>query len=182
MSFEDQRIEEDFDLAVIATIEMHILPRLGHSSVPADAIVLLARRLREASRLREVELDFSNGTSSPSMTRIGSNDSDKRETFQLNDYDSQATVFELDGTTLEDVHLPRERFAYWCLDLLFLFCTESSDESIPSISQERRRVAALSLPLLLSRCISVLRTYLADAGIRGHLPFSRYVTHRMTCI
>lgn len=31
------------------------------------------------------------------------------------------------GTTVESVEVGRERFAYWCLDALFLLC--SSDES-----------------------------------------------------
>ena len=42
-------------------------------------------------------------------------------------------------------------------------------------TQERKRVAALSLPLLLNRCTTVLRTYLADAAVRGRFPFTRYV-------
>lgn len=40
---------------------------------------------------------------------------------------------------------------------------------------ERRRIAALCLPLLLSRCSAVVKTYVADAPLRGKMPFPRSV-------
>lgn len=37
----------------------------------------------------------------------------------------------LDGTTMDDDELPRERFAYWCFDLLFLMCSRAPGGKCP---------------------------------------------------
>jgi len=73
------------------------------------------------------------------------------------------------GSTAVERTVPRERFASWCLDLLFSICSESKkdDEAL------RRRVAALSLRTLLNRCNKTLVDYLADQSIRGSYPLSR---------
>jgi len=65
--------------------------------------------------------------------------------------------------------LPRERFSYWCFDLLFLICSDTAKDREPS----RRRVASLSLPMLLSRCRTTLVGFVADEELRGSLPFPR---------
>jgi hypothetical protein len=128
MSFADQQADEDFDLAAIATIEMHLLPQLGSPRVPADAIITLSKALRDASRLYDLAFDDYNtglGLSSPAMTLVNSSDSSKEARF-LEDYDAQAAADlsdgELDGTTVGERERPRERFAFWALDLLFVMC------------------------------------------------------------
>jgi len=65
--------------------------------------------------------------------------------------------------------LPRERFSYWCLDLLFLICSDTAQDQEPL----RRRIAALCLPTLLQRCRLTLLSYLADDALRGNYPFPR---------
>jgi len=73
------------------------------------------------------------------------------------------------GSTTNAVPLPRERFSYRSLDLLFSICSDKKkdEESL------RRRIAALCLPTLLQRCGTTLSTYLADDAIRGSYPLPR---------
>jgi len=66
--------------------------------------------------------------------------------------------------------VPRERFSYWCFDLLLLICSDVARDREP----QRRRVASICLPLLLIRCRSTLVGYIADEGLRGNLPFQRF--------
>jgi hypothetical protein len=53
-----------------------------------------------------------------------------RETRFDSSFAHQARGHDMDGTTAEIVELPRERFAYWAFDLLFLICTESEQGEI----------------------------------------------------
>lgn len=92
------------------------------------------------------------------------------------------------GTTAQVVEVGRERFGYWCFDLLFLMCSDvdqgasfwsrpllvlSLTHHLSDHGPERRRIAALCLPFLLNRCAAVIRTYVADAPLRGKMPFPR---------
>jgi len=99
----------------------------------------------------------------------------------------------INGTTVEVVEVGRERFAYWSLDLLFSLCTDQDqgesereritlddDQADSSLTffltdheTERRRIAALCLPSLINRCASTIKTYVADAPLRGKMPFPR---------
>jgi len=74
------------------------------------------------------------------------------------------------GTTRSGKLVPRERFSYWCFDLLLLICSDVAKDQEP----KRRRVASICLPLLLSRCRSTLVEYIADEELRGNLPFQRF--------
>ena len=105
------------------TIEMHILPRLGSRVISDDAITALARAVRDGSRLHEISQDTN--YSSPAMTLNGSADSFARS----EDRASVASSGDLDGTTIDETELPRERFAYWCFDLLFLMCQRDSPDT-----------------------------------------------------
>lgn len=132
LSLAEQQADEDFDLAVLATVELHLLPQLGFSSVPADAITSLAKSLRDASRLYDLALDDGDdfaGLASPTMTLVNSTES--KEARLLDDYDAQAAAdsfeSELDGTTIGERERPRERFAYWAWNLLFLMCQSFED-------------------------------------------------------
>lgn len=128
MSLDDQRQEEDFDLAVIVTIETHLLPKLGGEAVPSTAISTLAEALRDASRLHDLSLHHESASialASPALTYGSRSDSlDRREPRFANSFDEQANAPSNDffGSTSSDTEVPRERFAYWCLDLLFHMC------------------------------------------------------------
>ncbi|KAF7290808.1 Protein MON2 [Mycena indigotica] len=149
---EKQEEEENFDLALIGALEIDVVPYLGNERVPDYLVAQLAKILQHGSRLYSVE------PQSPASS------SGSRE-FEKVDIE---TMFDA-GTTEAAALVPRERFSYWCFDLLFLVCSDTTKEQ----ELARRRLAALSLPSLLSRCNNVLSSYVADEALRGNLPFSR---------
>lgn len=169
MSLEDQRGEEDFDLAVIGksacrsppthvlqslltrilpvTLEANILPCLGQQRVPTDAIISLVQALRDASMLHTHDPQYESGSQliSPNTTivhgeyspDVGSVRHDQKQIEDSSDWTSNDT---LDGSTMDDYDLPRERFAYWCLDILFLMCNRApSGEFSQANSRQNRR-------------------------------------------
>ncbi|KAH8105097.1 hypothetical protein BXZ70DRAFT_887449 [Cristinia sonorae] len=157
-----QEAEENFDLALIASLEIDVVPHLGDSRVPDDAVVQLARVLQQGSQLREAE-DFTTiSPASPKSKGSGRLSPD----FERLDFGSDESTL---GTTEASRFLPRERFSYWCFDLLFLICSDVAQDKVPS----RKRVAALSITSLLTRCRSTLVSYVADESLRGTLPFPR---------
>ncbi|KAL0948488.1 hypothetical protein HGRIS_011055 [Hohenbuehelia grisea] len=150
---EVQESEENFDLALIASLEIDVLPHFGDPRVPDDLIRQLANVLCKGSCLYELD----SGDSRP-----GSPGKDSAQ----NSFDLSQNGL---GSTDFGLALPRERFSYWCLDLLFLMCSDNcKDQEGP-----RRRLAALALPSLLSRCRSTMVGYVADEALRGSLPFPR---------
>lgn len=139
-----------------------------------DALVgQLAKALQQGSRLYESEL--SSNPHSP-VSSSGSREFEKIE------MDGQ-----YDGSTQSGALVPRERFSYWCFDLLFLICSNTTKGMnscrsgysnltwlcFPDQEPSRRRLAALSLPSLLTRCRTVMMGYVADEALRGNLPFPR---------
>ncbi|KAI0656026.1 hypothetical protein C8Q70DRAFT_922126 [Cubamyces menziesii] len=166
-----QEAEENFDLALVASLEIDVVPYLGDPSVPDYIVSQLARVLQQGSRVRTIDDDIlppspsslpgSPKTSSKSKKDRFSKDSEKVEKFG----DGSISM----GTTATGRFMPRERFAYWCFDLLFLICSDTSKDQIPS----RKRIAALSIPPLLERCRMTLVSYVADESLRGNLPFPR---------
>ncbi|KAJ6525079.1 hypothetical protein DFH09DRAFT_1250788 [Mycena vulgaris] len=153
---EMQEAEENFDLALIGALEIDVVPHLGDKRVPDSLVGQLAKVLQQGSRLYEVEM-----TSNP-HSPVSSSGSREFEKIEMDGhYDN--------GSTQSGALLPRERFSYWCFDLLFLICSNTTKDQEPS----RRRLAALSLPSLLSRCRSVMVGYVADEALRGNLPFPR---------
>ncbi|TFK51181.1 hypothetical protein OE88DRAFT_1807990 [Heliocybe sulcata] len=155
-----QEAEEDFDLALIASLEIDVVPHLGDARVPDYLISHLAKVLHQGSKL----VDFSDSeyaqTQIPTPTASPGRKSNKAV--------EKDRVYEM-GTTETGRVFPRERFSYWCFDLLYLICSDVSSDQEPS----RRRIAALSLPSLLSRCRMTLVGYIADEALRGNLPFPR---------
>ncbi|KAH9810864.1 hypothetical protein DFH28DRAFT_1224390 [Melampsora americana] len=173
LELDQQRAEENFDLALIASLEVDILPHLGGPGIPDETIQLLANALQEASRLHDLSSLASPATLSTSSLLSGATNSGehtpRKETRLISDFGFQ-TNDEVVGTSAEAVARPRERFAYWCFDLLFVCCSrvEKCDKEF-----ERRRVAALCLPALIDRCYAAIKTYVADASLRGRVPSSR---------
>jgi hypothetical protein len=76
--------------------------------VPDELIRQLAKALQLGSRLYRLDL------SEPSAN------SNVEARFSL-DFDEQVNG-EMFGTTVEIVENRKERFVYWCLDMLFLIC------------------------------------------------------------
>ncbi|KAJ9096967.1 hypothetical protein QFC20_006328 [Naganishia adeliensis] len=66
--------------------------------------------------------------------------------------------------------LPRERFHYWCFDLLFIV---TSRHAIVDDPASARRTAGFFLPFLVARCKMALIEFLEDLPLRGAMPFER---------
>ncbi|RDB21958.1 Protein MON2 [Hypsizygus marmoreus] len=153
---EAQEAEENFDLSLIASLEIDVAPHLGDSRVPDRLVAQLAKILHQGSRLYDAHLESSE-TSSPMVENV-----DVGKHHQL-------------GSTASGPLVPRERFSYWCFDLLFLICSKTTSDHAIS----RRRLAALSIPSLLNRCQTTLVGYVADESLRGNLPFPRAREHEL---
>ncbi|EJD40839.1 hypothetical protein AURDEDRAFT_115706 [Auricularia subglabra TFB-10046 SS5] len=160
LPLEVQNAEENFDLALVATLEIDVVPHIADARVPDYVITELAKMLQRASILHEGEDD--SYTPPPSRPAVNGT---------KGSHSGPATSIprEIVGSTSPGKLLPRERFSYWCFDLLFLICSDvaKDDESV------RRRLSALSLPSLLRRCQQVLASYVADDALRGNTPFPR---------
>lgn len=89
-----QEVEENFDLALVASLETNVVPYLGAILVPDLLASQLAQILHQGSRLYEDDTGI----------------------------DSEVYL----GKTEDGRALPRERFSYWCFDLLFLICSDSN--------------------------------------------------------
>lgn len=194
------------EASLIVTLERDVLPSLGQARVPTDAILSLVCALRYASLLHSHGSSDGAELMSPHLARASSRSSntnvatssDKKRNEDDTSWDSTTTLV---GTTLDDYELPRERFAYWCLDLLFLMCNQANDGKFFSkyicnlrrrrqprqktciltrqtlcSAEDRKRLAVLALPELLGRSSSVLRLYIADSAVRGKIPFRRYTS------
>ncbi|KAF9810712.1 hypothetical protein IEO21_06846 [Rhodonia placenta] len=163
LALEAQEAEENFDLALIAALEIDVLPYLGDTCIPDYLVVQLAKILQQGSRLRDPD--------SPPRTPVGAGPAkdDTRLSQEYEKVDRFGDPEPAEGSTESGRARPRERFAYWCFDLLFLICSDTAKDRVPS----RRRVAALSIPALLERCRATLVGYVADEALRGSLPFPR---------
>ncbi|KAF7416059.1 hypothetical protein PC9H_002319 [Pleurotus ostreatus] len=157
---EVQEAEENFDLALISSLEIDVLPYIGDSRVPDPLIRQLSKVLQQGSALYESD-SKSSASSSPIAEAL-------RQPGEFG-FGKGGLPEGSYGSTDLGTPLPRERFSYWCLDLLFLMCSDFCKDGEPL----RRRVAALSLPSLLNRCHASLASYVADEMIRGGLPFPR---------
>ncbi|KPV73179.1 uncharacterized protein RHOBADRAFT_2872, partial [Rhodotorula graminis WP1] len=171
-SLEDLYEEENFDLALLISLERDVLPHLGSSLVPDALIRQLGKTLQQASRLHHLDLP----TPEQSHRQQNGHPYDTPPPTPPEprfdpDFDRQV-VGEMQGTTVEVVETARERFSYWCLDLLFHMC-DGSEQGEQQPSPDRQRIAALVVPALLNRCAAVFRTYVADAVLRGKMPFPR---------
>jgi len=162
-SLEVQESEENFDLALIGALEIDVIPQLGDLRIPDSLVTQLAKVLRHGSRLHDSDaaLDEVNSVGSSSPSHRKSKESHDFETVDMREYGI--------GSTASGASLPRERFSYWCFDLLFLVCSDTAKDQEAS----RRRVAALSIPSLLDRCKTTIIKYIADEALRGNLPFPR---------
>ncbi|KAH9049809.1 hypothetical protein EDB83DRAFT_2553433 [Lactarius deliciosus] len=157
-----QKKKEKFDHHLVTSLEADVVPCLGDDRVPDYLITQLAKILQQGSQLLQ---DGSSEEYSPPDMPLGGK-ADGEEV----------------GSTVPLLAVSRERFSYWCLDLLFFICSDTAKDNEAS----RRRIAALSLPALIGRCRTTLAGYVADERLRGNLPFPRvreeellYVLHKL---
>lgn len=155
-----QEAEENFDLALIAALEIDVVPHFGDPRLPDSLVSQLAKILHRGSLLYEPDA----GPTSPRSSSPGG----AVKTVSPNTAEF-VNVNIGHGSTDSGFLLPRERFSYWCFDLLFLICSDTTKDQ----ERSRKRLAALSIPSLLNRCRATLVGYVADEALRGNLPFPR---------
>ena len=121
---EVQDAKEEFDLGYIKCSLTDILPYLGNSGVPDDPVSQFGKMLQNASRLHRLDIDRPwSPESIGGRTLVEEHHGKLRGVCKFDDLDFTQMV----GTTVPMVQLSRERFAYWCFDLLFLICSNSQD-------------------------------------------------------
>jgi hypothetical protein len=121
-TLEIQQQEESFDLALVASLEIDVVPHLGDSRVPDYIITQLAKVLQQGSQIRD-DADY-RPPSPASLTTNSHRGSPELDTF--------GTSTQVEGTTESGNFLPRERFSYWCFDLLFLICSSVAQGMFPA--------------------------------------------------
>ena len=105
------------------------MPYLGEPSVPDYIVSQLARVLQQGSRLRTTEEDLPPSPSSlpdVPLPRSTKNHNESRSSKDFDKVDKFGDGYIGAGTTALGHFLPRERFSYWCFDLLFLICSDTS--------------------------------------------------------
>ena len=169
---------------MIRSLEIDVIPCLGDDRVPDYLITQLAKVLQQGSHLLQHEQD-----DDPPPTPSNPPQPKTKSAARSSKAESEMIV----GSTAPIGEISRERFSYWCLDLLFLICSDTSKGKVSWLlgdisyaiygislfldrESSRRRVAALCLPALIGRCRITLAGYVADEKIRGSLPFPRYTT------
>lgn len=163
------------------------MPYLGDPRVPDYIIAQLATVLQRGSRIRD-DQDYR----PPSPASPGS--TSHRASYDFEKIERFGDVPAIEGTTDHGRFVPRERFSYWCFDLLFVICSDTAKGALrvgEALSEAdricvdrlgaRKRVACLALPSLLERCRFTLVSYVADEALRGNLPFPRFVSFTCGC-
>ena len=126
-SLDEQDVEENFDLALLDTLETSVVPYLGDERLPDTLVSHLGRILHQGSRLygQNTPLDDLNGIlpieSGSNEASLANGDSNYKS--KTKSYHHVTTEYGLGSTDL-GAPVPRERFSYWCFDLLFLICSE----------------------------------------------------------
>jgi len=137
-----------------------VVPQLGDPRLSDEVIVKLGQTLQRGSTVYELEETLSDSSmAAAAVSRAAPGVERVNIDTQYSELVSSQT-----GKAA-----PRERFSYWCLDLLFAVCScEHRDQE-----SWRMRLAALSLPSLLNRCRRTLLAFVADESLRGSMPFPR---------
>lgn len=117
---EIQEAEENFDLSLIAALEIDVVPHLGDPRVPDYIVTQLARVLLQGSQLRDAE---NYQLPSPRSLTGGSTRSSQDGFEKVERFGDHSLSM---GTTDVGSFLPRERFSYWCFDLLFLISSDTA--------------------------------------------------------
>jgi len=119
-SLEVQEWEENFDLALIASLEIDVIPQLGDIRIPDSLVTQLAKVLRHGSRLHD-------SVAPPARDQsVDSSKHSRNKSQESHDFETIDMLHYGIGSTVSGPSLPRERFSYWCFDLLFLVCSNTA--------------------------------------------------------
>jgi hypothetical protein len=115
-SLSEQEEEEKFDHHLVASLETDVVPCLGDDRVPDYLITQLAKILQQGSQLLHDGLSerYPPTPTSPTHPEIRS--------MPLSGNVEGGEV----GSTVPLLAVSRERFSYWCLDLLFFICSDAA--------------------------------------------------------
>jgi hypothetical protein len=114
-SLSEQEEEENFDLSLIMSLETDVVPCLSDGRVPDYLLTQLAKVLQQGSQLLQHESDEDYSPTPTSLMQRGD-----VSVVWGDRADSEAV-----GSTEPLRAVSRERFSYWCLDLLFLICSDT---------------------------------------------------------
>ena len=120
-----QESEENFDLALIASLEIDVVPHLGDSRVPDYLILRLGKVLYSGSQLQQPEDGYNAEAKTPTATGPGASKSKSRNGEKPSSKPRNTVEVEI-GSTKSGKLVPRERFSYWCFDLLLLICSDQA--------------------------------------------------------
>jgi hypothetical protein len=188
----EQDSEENFDLALVGALEIDVVPHLGDMRLPDSLVAQLGKILFQGSRLHEPSPRRGEQWHVSPLVHSASavNGHSRRAHASRDSLHRMSDERERESVDFGSF-VPRERFSFWCLDLLFLVCSDTAKGKIGCImaiiilrvglcyildhEASRRRLAALSLPSLLNRCQTTMAGFVSDESTRGNLPFSRLV-------
>ena len=118
-----QESEENFDLALIASLEIDVVPYIGDRRVPDMLILQLGKILHIGSQICSVTGETSSSGSSSTFSNSASSSISHVAPIIRVSIDERYSDL---GTTEFGKLAPRERFSYWCFDLLFLICSDTT--------------------------------------------------------
>ncbi|CEH17922.1 Uncharacterized conserved protein [Ceraceosorus bombacis] len=171
LSMTEAAEHESIDLVLLSTLEVDVLPFLGDARVPAYLIASLAFGLARASSLYQLDRDLAAPYSARTDSALLSASHLHAENGEWADVPPEGTVAPIIGT-------PREHFAYWAFDLLFLMCSNGWQDRV----EERKRVATLALPALVKRTSLALQSFAANAPLRGSSPPPRIQSEELSYV
>jgi len=99
-----QAEEECFDSALLEELQKHVVPHIGTARVPDHLVSELARILHGGSQVYV-------------FADVPPYESTQPDKTDVSDH----------GSTELGQLVPRERFSYWCFDLLFLICSRTPE-------------------------------------------------------
>ncbi|KAL0093822.1 hypothetical protein F4703DRAFT_1831802 [Phycomyces blakesleeanus] len=164
MTIEELDVDEHFDISVLSVIQNDVVVYMGEPRVPIEVIQKLVNVIRESSRLYYVDANENH------HRREEADQESPRELKEA--YGRKSANYrssDIIGTTGTIVPVMKESFAYAALRTLFSLCSSEKQDHL----EVRKRIAQVTIPVLLERCETILRNYTADAPLLGRCPFPR---------
>ena len=115
LPFTEQDDKGDFDLSFITSLDVDVIPCLSDSRVPEYLITQLAKVFTQGSQVLQYEQDHGHSPTSGSPPQPNTR-------FTARSSEADTTVV---GSTAPIREVSRERFSPWCLNLLFLVCSDT---------------------------------------------------------
>jgi hypothetical protein len=118
--------DEEFDHAFIADIKTYVYPNLGHPRIPEDIISNFGKVLQHASKVHEPHSITPLLLPDDSSDQASNATVEEDSTSKIRKGFDEAELLDVVSLTVHTHILPRERFSYWCFDLLILLCSRNA--------------------------------------------------------